>query len=154
MLIRHATASDLPRLNEIAIESKASWGYAADQISEWLADLEIDPETVDIWPTLVAEKDGQIAGFAQLDPTQQPWDLTRLFVDPSFKRQGIGRQLLRAMQEVAAAANGDHISIDSDPNAESFYIACGAISVGVLAAPIPGEPNRCRPQLRLPTNAA
>jgi GNAT superfamily N-acetyltransferase len=154
MHFRHATASDVPRLDAIAVDAKASWGYTAEQVAGWTADLAVDPGTVGNWPMLVAEQDGQIAGFAQLDPTQQPWELARLFVSQRFQRRGIGRRLLRRMQAIVAAAGGLHIAIDSDPNAESFYMACGAVLVGAVAAPIPGEPNRVRPQLRLPIHAA
>lgn len=39
------------------------------------------------------------------------------------------------------------ITVDSDPNAEAFYLACGASRRGKVPAPIAGEPHRVRPQL-------
>ena len=41
------------------------------------------------------------------------------------------------------------IVIDADPNAENFYVHCGATVTGVVPAPIEGQPGRTRPQLRL-----
>jgi hypothetical protein len=38
-------------------------------------------------------------------------------------------------------------TIDSDPNAEPFYLACGAERTGAIPAPIAGQPARVRPQL-------
>jgi len=39
------------------------------------------------------------------------------------------------------------VTVDADPNAESFYLACGADRCGEVPAPIRGEPGRVRPQL-------
>jgi hypothetical protein len=48
---------------------------------------------------------------------------------------------------VAGGASG--LLIDADPNAELFYIACGATRFGEIPAPITGQPDRVRPQLEL-----
>lgn len=46
------------------------------------------------------------------------------------------------------------ITIDADPNAEAFYLACGVIRVGHVAAPIFADPSRVRPQLSLPISTS
>jgi hypothetical protein len=38
------------------------------------------------------------------------------------------------------------LRVDADPHAERFYLACGAVSIGTVAAPIAGQPDRVRPQ--------
>ena len=48
--------------------------------------------------------------------------------------------------ETAARGGAASVSVDGDPNAERFYLACGAERRGEIAAPIPGEPGRVRPQ--------
>ena len=154
MRLRPARSTDLPRMNELALESKAVWGYEREQLDAWKADLETKPETIDTWPTVVAERDGTILGFAQLDPSQEPWELVSLWIDQQHMRKGIGRALLCRAQGIAASAKQQQIAIDSDPNALAFYVACGAVVVALEAAPINGQPERARPQLLLPTNAA
>ena len=51
----------------------------------------------------------------------------------------------------AEAARAQIAPVDADPNAESFYLACGANRCGEVPAPIPGEPGRVRPQLAFRT---
>ncbi|MGE3850071.1 MAG: GNAT family N-acetyltransferase [Gammaproteobacteria bacterium] len=153
MILRGAARADQPRLDEIALTGKASWGYAPEQLARWRHDLEVTPDSLVDWPTVVVETSGRIVGFAQLDPTQAPWDLARLFVDPGFHRRGIGRRLLARMRVLAAQAGQSHIAIDADPHAVLFYLACGALTIGQVAAPVPGAPNRTRPQLLLATGA-
>ncbi|MCA0243852.1 MAG: GNAT family N-acetyltransferase [Proteobacteria bacterium] len=152
MQVRSARLHDLPDLDRIALEAKSHWGYAQEQLIRWESDLRTRPETIAAWPTSVAEIEGRVAGFAQIDPTASPWELVSLWVQPGHMRQGIGAALLRTMQEVAQQSGVREIHIDSDPNALAFYIACGASVVGSVAAPIEGEPSRVRPQLRLPTS--
>ena len=152
MQVRSARLGDLPDLDRIALAAKSHWGYAPEQLIRWASDLRTRPETIAAWPTRVAEIDGRVAGFAQIDPTARPWELVSLWVQPGLMRQGIGAALLRTMQAVANQSGVPEIHIDSDPNALAFYTACGASLVGSVAAPIEGEPFRVRPQLRLPTS--
>lgn len=49
--------------------------------------------------------------------------------------------------ELSALAMHAKAHVDADPNAESFYLESGAVRRGVVPAPIPGEPERVRPQL-------
>jgi molybdenum cofactor cytidylyltransferase len=61
--------------------------------------------------------------------------------------RGIGRALLAHALATAARGGAAEVIVDADPNAESFYLECGAIRRGEVAAPIAGQPNRVRPQL-------
>ena len=64
-------------------------------------------------------------------------------------RRGIGRALLAHAAGTARAGGDSAILIDADPNAEAFYLACGAARGGSVAAPIASEPERVRHQLSL-----
>ena len=64
-------------------------------------------------------------------------------------RHGIGRALLAHAVNTARFAGASSIIIDADPNAEPFYVACGAVRRGIVAAPVVGDPARVRPQLSL-----
>ena len=80
-------------------------------------------------------------------PGQSAWELDNLWVAPEFMRRGIGRSLLRHALGTAARGGAVEVTVDADPNAEAFYVSCGAIRRGEVAAPIRGEPARVRPQL-------
>jgi predicted N-acetyltransferase YhbS len=154
MHIRPATAADIEEINVITLAAKAHWGYAQDQINAWRDDLLTRVESLAERPTLVAIENGSLIGVAQVDPTTTPWELVSCWVAPSHMRRGVGRALLRAIASEVACAGQDSLHIDSDPNAESFYLALGALRVGELPAAIPGAPDRVRPQLRLAISQA
>lgn len=152
--LRPAVLRDLDELNRLARESKAHWGYTEAQLDRWAGDLATRPDTLATWPTVVAVADGRLAGFAQVDPTREPWDLVSLWIRPAFMRRRIGATLLREVQALARRAGMQAIHVDADPNALAFYRACGAIEIGTVPAPIEGQPSRVRPQLRLPAGVA
>jgi GNAT superfamily N-acetyltransferase len=152
--IRRATSADIETLDAIALESKAHWGYTEAHLEAWRTDLLTPPQSVGHCPTFVAEVEGQAAGFAQLNPNADPWELVAMWVKPRFMRQGIGSALLAAAVRAASAVGQTSIAIDADPNAAPFYRACGARHLGNVAAPIHGQASRVRPQFRLPTGAA
>ena len=154
MKIRPASLRDLAEMDQVALQAKAYWGYTSKELARWAKDLRTKPETIGAWPTAIAEVNGHVAGFAQVDPTVNPWELVSLWVKPEFMRRGIGGSLLRHVQAIARDSGMPEIHIDSDPNALPFYLACGAIEVGAVAAPIEGRPDRVRPQLRASTSGA
>ena len=154
MRLRPALRSESAELDAIALAAKAHWGYAAAQLDVWRSSLRTDPDTVEAWPTVVAEDGGRVVGFVQANSDSDPWDLVSLWVVPDYMRCGVGSKLLREMASIAYSRGQKCIEIDSDPNAEPFYLHFGAKRVGTVPAPIPGEPVRVRPQLRLPTREA
>jgi len=147
--IRRAAPDEAAILAGIAQAAKAHWGYSAAQLAAWRDGLSPDSASIASCPTHVAEIDGEIAGFCQLIDSARPAVVEHLWVHPRHMGRGIGRALLDACLRELAAAGGDALDIDSDPHAEGFYLACGAVRVGEIAAPIDGQPDRVRPQLRL-----
>jgi len=137
---------DAARLTEIANAAKAMWGYPPQALAAWRPDLAISVHEIGARPFFVAEESGDILGFASLQPSPQAWELDNLWVAPGAMRQGVGSALFAHALAVAAAAHASEIVIDADPNAEVFYLACGARRVGEVAAPIKGQPDRVRPQ--------
>jgi ribosomal protein S18 acetylase RimI-like enzyme len=95
----------------------------------------------------VACINAEIVGFYSLAPSGQAWELDNLWVAPQFMRRGFGRSLLAHALEVAFQGGASSVTVDADPNSESFYLASGAVRCGEVPAPIPGEPHRVRPQL-------
>ena len=158
MLIRPARVDEAVLLSSIAFESKSLWGYGRAQLEQWRADLTVSGEQIAACPTWVAEAEGRIAGFCMLAPALPHWQLEHLWVRPECAGAGVGRILLgkaaslAASSEaasLAASSEAARLAIDADPNAEAFYIACGATRIGAVAAPIEGAPERFRPQLLL-----
>jgi GNAT superfamily N-acetyltransferase len=149
MHIRRAHESEAPLLSALAYESKAYWSYSVAQLEAWRGDLTVSPSTVSSLPAYVAEAESGIAGFFVLLPSSPHWKLEHFWVAPSSMGQGVGKALLSHAAALAAEGGATALAIDADPNAESFYLACGAKRVGSLAAPIEGSPDRERPQLLL-----
>lgn len=149
--IRPAAVHEAEALAVLAWAAKASWGYPAAQLEAWRDGLSPSPVSIAEQPTFVAEVDGLLAGFCQLNLKGDSVELEHLWVAPRFMGQGLGRALLsRCLAHLAASGTG-WLHIDSDPNAGPFYLACGAVRVGEIAAPIEGQPQRVRPQFRIPT---
>jgi len=62
-------------------------------------------------------------------------------------RRGVGRALVSHALQTASRGGASEVTVDADPNAEAFYLDCGAVRCGEVAAPIAGQPTRVRPQL-------
>lgn len=133
-------------LTALAFAAKAHWGYPNAVTEGWRDELRITPAIL-ARPHGVACVDAGLAGFYTLVPAPRDWELDNLWVDPRFMQQGIGRALLRHALEAARAGGAARVLVDSDPNAERFYLACGALRTGAVAAPVPGDAGRIRPQL-------
>jgi|SRR3984893_16324883 len=149
MRIRRARKSEAAALSELAVVSKQYWGYSPQDIEKWRPLLAVSAQDIASKPTYVAEIENEVAGFYLLAHRPQLWELDHLWVSPRFARRGIGRALLDHAINLARLAGISTIVIDADPNAEPFYVACGALRQGVIAAPVAGNPARFRPQLSL-----
>jgi ribosomal protein S18 acetylase RimI-like enzyme len=145
--IRPAQGHEAEALTAIALKAKAYWGYPADTLESWKLELTVSTQTITSRPTFVAVVGDEIVGFYSLSPSHRAWELDHLWVLPRFMERGIGRALVAHALETAARGGAASVTVDADPNAESFYLACGAARYGEVPAPIPGEPGRVRPQL-------
>lgn len=149
LVIRRARVGEAAALTAIAQASKAYWPYSASQIAAWQEALTITDPLIESGLTWVASDDGGMAGLYVLAPARPHWTLEHFWVLPERMRQGIGRALLGHALSTALQGGASGILIDADPNAESFYQACGATRTGEIAAPIDEAPQRTRPQLVL-----
>lgn len=89
----------------------------------------------------VCEAEGRIAGFYALeilDSTDA--ELEALFVEPEFIGRGFGRTLIEHAKIRAAALGIRRLTIQGDPNAQSFYEAAGGVRDGQReSGSIPGR---------------
>jgi GNAT superfamily N-acetyltransferase len=134
-------------LTDLAMRSKASWGYDNDFMARASSELRITEEDIRARPVYVwLEEDRPLAFYALLpDPPEVELDL--FFVEPEAQRRGIGRQLFKHAVAEAARNGWTVMVIQSDPYAEPFYLSCGAIRAGESRSPSTG---RMLPLLRYP----
>ena len=88
---------------------------------------------------LVAWADGRLAGSVQLSCALQPnqahrVEITKLLVDPGFRRRGIARALMVEVERQAAARNRWLITLDTRTGdaAEPLYLSLGYRIAGVI----------------------
>lgn len=138
--LRFAHSTEAGELTELAMRSKAHWGYDEAFMASCRADLTLTPAAVTTHRTVVAEHDGTLLGFATLEGEAPLGALGMLFVDPTAIGQGIGGLLYRHTVTTARTLGFTHLTIDADPNAAAFYTAMGATLVGETpSTAIPGR---------------
>ena len=147
IVIRPARPDEHERLSQIAWAAKAHWGYDAADMAAWRESLTLTPASLAQGPARVVEVAGQVVAFGQLLPQGREADLDHLWVLPAYMGTGLGRRLLEALLHEAAEQGCTRVTVDADPFAEGFYLACGAVRVGECPAPLRHEPARVRPQL-------
>jgi GNAT superfamily N-acetyltransferase len=129
VIVRDADPDEGERLREIAIASKASWGYDLARVREWAAAGDFTPEGLARTGAFVAEVDGVIAAWAALIPRGEVAWLEDLWVDPAWMRRGIGAVLFAAAAERARATGARRLEWEAEPHALPFYERMGAREV-------------------------
>ncbi|ONK11033.1 GNAT family N-acetyltransferase [Streptomyces sp. MP131-18] len=146
MLIRAARAEEAGALSELALRSKAYWGYSDAFIAACREELRLHPGDIERRRTTVAEREGRAIGFATLDGEPPEGELGMLFVDPLAIGQGVGRLLFNHTLDAARGLGFTRLTLSADPNAEPFYRLMGAVRVG-------SEPSGSIPGRELPLMA-
>lgn len=147
--LRPARAGEAARLTAIAHAAKAALGYAPELIAGWREELTIEPELLQRHTVWVLECEGTAQGFFSIHAAAGGVTLAHLWVDPAAQRRGFGSMLLRKALQLAALTRLPFLQVDAEPSAEAFYRRHGLEKVGEIEAPLPGEPGRARPQMRL-----
>lgn len=128
-MIRAAARHELARLSELALRSKAVWGYSAAFMAACRDELTLRPD--ELAELFVLEIESKVAGFYSLQHVSDgEVELGYLFVEPAEMRKGYGMALLRDAVSRARAAGYARLSIQGDPNAIGFYRAAGARQIG------------------------
>ncbi|MGW1178013.1 GNAT family N-acetyltransferase [Kitasatospora sp. NPDC002543] len=147
MEIRPARPEEAGLLTGIALRSKAYWGYDEAFMAACRAELAVDAGVIEGSATVVAEDAGRLLGFVSVSGAPPTGSLDLLFVEPEAIGRGVGRALFERARGMAAELGLRRLTIDSDPNAEPFYLAMGATRVG--SVPSGSIPGRELPQLVL-----
>jgi GNAT superfamily N-acetyltransferase len=133
LLIRDARPGDATRISELAMRSKAHWGYTADFMEQCRGELEIDSARLveADFVYRVVELANTMVGFHAihiLSPGK--YELEGLFVEPGHIGCGVGRCLIEDALQLIGNKGGGELLIQGDPHAERFYLAAGARQIG------------------------
>ncbi|WP_175607618.1 GNAT family N-acetyltransferase [Peterkaempfera bronchialis] len=145
MIIRAAQAGEAGLLSELAMCSKAYWGYDEAFMAACREELTLPTAEVTARRARVAEDGGAVVGFATLEGDAPEGEVGLFFVAPEAMGRGVGRSLFRHLASDAAELGFRRLTIDSDPNAEPFYRAMGAVRIG--STPSGSIPGRMLPLL-------
>ena len=97
-----------------------------DELSVAETDIGADDHAI-----FLAMIDESIAGFYDLKSmAADRMEMQALFVEPASIGRGVGRRLMAHACEEARRRGATSIFIQSDPNAERFYRAAGAVKIG------------------------
>lgn len=125
MEIRPYTAADAAPTLAVFLEAvtvTAAADYSPAQVEAW---ARRDDRDVDTWHaarvathTYVAEYDGAVAGFADIDGAGH---IGMLYVAPAYGRRGVATALLHRLLRDAAAAGVDEVTTEASLTARPFF---------------------------------
>lgn len=133
IFIRNAQANDADQLTQLAIRSKAYWGYSDEFMAACHEELTVSPDKINnkTFHHFVAESNNNILGYYALEFLDNyAFELEALFVEPNFIGQGVGRKLINHAKQLAMVLGGKTLLIQGDPNAKHFYLAAGGRQTG------------------------
>jgi GNAT superfamily N-acetyltransferase len=128
-MIRPARVHELAALSELALRSKAAWGYSPEFMAACRDELTVREEHLPL--AFVLEVEGAVLGFyalSEIDSARA--ELEFLFVQPDALRRGSGRALVTHARARARERGYSAIVIQGDPHATGFYQAMGARPIG------------------------
>src|SRR5690606_25317439 len=129
--IRPARPDEAALITDIAMRSKAYWGYDDHFMETFRPELTVHPHQIERDHVVVAETGGRIAGFLHLRPeNDETLELVSLFIDTWAIRQGFGQMLWDYAIAYARGHGYRQVTLESDPNAEPFYRRQGAVETG------------------------
>ena len=139
-MIVPADISDGKILTDIALTSKAYWGYSKADVESWRKDLTVTSMMLSECDVFKFLQNDSIAGFYILNPpTNNEVELEMLFVIPEFIGTGIGKQLLKHSFEKAQNLACKSMTLLADPNAVPFYTSQGFYEIDRKESSIPNR---------------
>jgi GNAT superfamily N-acetyltransferase len=139
MRILPAKPDDATALTDIAFAAKRHWGYPEKWMEGWRDALTIRPEFITSHETYVAILDNHMVGFHALGRKDDKLELLHMWVLPEAMGRGIGRRPFFHAVQRARELGCRELEIESDPNAEEFYLHMGAHRIGVTVKDLDGQ---------------
>jgi putative acetyltransferase len=128
MIVRRFVPADLDAVIDVfrqSVRRVAIRDYSEAQVKAWAPD-EIDrgawAERRGSRPTWVAEIDGRIAGFTDLEPDGH---IDMMFVHPDYQGRGVAGRLLDAVEAEAASLGLERMFTEASLTARPFFARRG-----------------------------
>lgn len=161
MTIRPAIFAEIPALEQLIAASVRGLSvsyYSPEQIESALIHVfGVDTQLIADGTYFVAELDGQIVGCGGwskrktlfggdqakagednlLDPAIDPARIRAFFIHPDFARRGIGKQIIEACEQAAAAAGFQQLEMAATLPGEPMYAAVGYDVIERFDLPFP-----------------
>ena len=119
-LARSADAATIANLSRVAIEYGLRWRWTPLRVEASIRDPDVN--------VLVARMDKKMAGFAIMRYGEDKAHLDLLAVAPAYRRTGVGRRLLRWLEECAVVAGIFTVGLEvraGNEGAQLFYQRLG-----------------------------
>ena len=143
MIIRKADPREAELISELAIRSKAYWGYPDEFMQACREELTVTAEDLanDDLHFFVADQDSKLLGYHAIEKcADTEYELYGMFVEPDHIGTGVGKALMEHAKTEVEALGGKTLVIQGDPNAEKFYRAAGGKPAGMRESEsIPGR---------------
>jgi GNAT superfamily N-acetyltransferase len=144
--IRRARLSEADALSDLALPSKALWGYDEAFMAACKAELTVQPHANKAGEVWVAEDGKALVGVLEIVPKKPDAELRLIFVAPGRIGSGVGAKLWAHAEARARAFGASGITLDADPNSVGFYQRMGMQIVG--ESPSGSIPGRMLPRMR------
>jgi len=128
-MIRLVKVDEADTISELALTSKAHWGYSQEFMNACKDELTYTKEMIENEEYIfyLKESNNVIVGFYVLKKINtDEVELEALFLDPMFIKKGLGIELLNHVKAKAVSLGVKWIHIQSDPYAQGFYEKAGA----------------------------
>jgi GNAT superfamily N-acetyltransferase len=146
--IRRARPDDDEDLTCNAHASKRYWGYPDEWIHAWRRDLTFTgPYITNNTVRVAVDSRGDPVGCYALVGRDAVVQLDHLWVMPDWIGRGVGGRLFDHATQSARGLGAQSLEIESDPDAEGFYLRMGAERIGMVQADVCGV-HRELPRLR------
>jgi GNAT superfamily N-acetyltransferase len=131
VIVRAAGPGDIAELQRIYRAASLSNAGDRDALLRQPEYLVFTGSGIEDGRTLVALVDERPVGFASTaDGDSTDLELEDLFVDPTWQRRGIARQLIAAVAGQARARGAKSLLVTGNPHAEAFYLSVGFVQFG------------------------
>jgi putative acetyltransferase len=130
-----ADAAAILQTHREAILGLTDGFYTREVIEEWAAG-HVSPERVAAFARAIANREelivvaadssDRILGFGSIVPANN--ELRAVYVHPKYTRQGVGRAILRRLEELARSVGMTELQMAASINAEAFYAANGFVA--------------------------
>ena len=128
--IERALPAHAHTLTRLAHAAKRHWSYPEAHIALWKDALTLTPEFIARHPVYGARAGSDTVAFYAVTGEGPTRVLEHFWVEPAHIGTGIGRRLFAHATERLRAEGVTTLRIESDPNAETFYLRMGARRTG------------------------